>query len=355
MVVFGILPISLSTIQKVYHINDFQIGIFLSLFYTFFGFFTFFMKVYHKSKKLILLGMGMIYIALGCLAISTPLFFRKDYLISEYNTDYTHKSFQKPFVQDKNYWIYYSILGVGFSLIGVGSSPLFTISLDYIADLFDIEDVESRTRVFHVFSKIGAIFTSIIGTYVFKLPLFPGRHFQNYFSYNENGWLGAFWILFLIGSVYFFIFGIDTFMIAFKTSRSKMFENLPNKNTRKFQPIRINNFSKDADLAAILKNFKWWCLMYINLSSTFVEFILVFYTPMYLEVQFHLPPWKVKLFNLGGIIWRAYGSSLYIIWVYCWIWNGRISSVKCKSYLHNSIYSWINFYIDSLFFIKLPL
>lgn len=251
----------------------------------------------HKPRWL---GYGLIFQGAGALVFALPEFLFGNYSAGAAGALTLESCTINPdemFVSncDSTNVIAYLIMLVGNVLIGIGAAPLFTLGLSYIDDITYPRYVPIHMGIFYTAVAIGPAIGYALGG-VF-LTVYVNPWVDTRLVESDPGWVGAWWICFIISSVLSFVLALPFLMFP---------RFLPNhgrvvKARRKQQAVvHISKYGDESSLKdqlwafpghlwELCKSLSFLCVT-LALGALFLTLYgLVAFGPKFIESVFNIP------------------------------------------------------------------
>ena len=298
----------LTSIEKRYKFSAIQLGMLTStvdftilvtvIFISYFG---------GNSHKPRWLGVGVFIQGLGSLLFASPQFIAGEYDVGkDANLSFEACKDTNDFSPDcdetsDNY--IYLVFILANILIGIGGAPLFTIGTSYIDDIFHPKRAPIWLGIFYTAAVLGPSLGFGIGGGFLTIYVDPWR--DTTLEEADPGWVGAWWIGFILCGGISLLISIPFFMFPLKyddTDRvqSERTRLLHSKNKTKEDSKReVNLKTLPHDIARTLARMPFLFLTLAYSMQLFVLSGLVSFAPKYLETQFGLTA------SSGGLVFGA--------------------------------------------------
>ena len=302
----GLNSIALSSLETRYKFSNIQLGMITSsfeitvlvaaLFISYFG---------GNSHKPRWLGIGVFVLGLGTLLFSLPQFIAGEYDVGKTaNLSFEACGDANDFAPDcKGSNSVYIVFILGNILIGGGSTPLFTIGTSYIDDIIRPKHTPIWLGIFYTVAVIGPALGFGVGGGFLTMYVDPWK--DTTLKESDPGWVGAWWIGYIICGVICLLISILFFMIpekhqnsdAIQRERVKLASIQHNKTVKKEDfNIRVQIKELPKHVADLLSRIPFLCVtLAVSLQALVISGLLIF-APKYVETQFGLTA------SLGGLI-----------------------------------------------------
>ena len=305
--ILGLQSVVLTSIEKRYKFSALQLGMISStvdftvlvtvIFISYFG---------GSSHKPRWLGAGVFIQGLGSLLFASPQFIAGEYdvgkdanLSFEACRDVNDFSPDCDQTSDNVYFIFI----LANVLIGIGAAPLFTIGTSYIDDIFHPKRAPIWLGIFYAAAVVGPSLGFGLGGGFLTIYVDPWRN--TILEQSDPGWVGAWWIGFILCGGISILISIPFFMFPLKypdtdhiqTERTKLLHS--KKATKKDSKYQVNLKTLPCDIAKILARMPFLFLTLAYSLQIFTASGLVAFAPKYLETQFGLTA------SVGGLVFGA--------------------------------------------------
>jgi len=261
----------------------------------------------HKPRWL---GVGVLVQGLGSLLFASPQFITGEYDVGKNaNLSFEACKDENDFspdcdeVSDNIYFIFV----LANILLGIGASPLFTIGTSYIDDIIHPKRAPICLGIFYTVAVVGPSLGFGLGGGFLSIYVDPWK--DTTLEQSDPGWVGAWWIGFIICGGISLLIGIPFFMFPMKYSDTDHIQaeriklasiHCSRKVTKEDLRYQVNLKALPRDIAKILAHvpFLFLTLAY-SLQILIFSGILTF-APKYLETQFGLTA------SVGGLIFGAF-------------------------------------------------
>jgi len=256
-------------------------------------FISYFGGTRHKPKWL---GAGVFIQGIGALLFASPQFISGEYDIGKNaNLSFEACSDENDFSPDcntKSSNIYFIFILANI-LIGIGASPLFTVGVSYIDDLVHPRRAPIWLGIFYALAVIGPALGFGIGGGFLRLYVYPSR--ETTLEESDPGWVGAWWIGFIICGAISILMSILFFMFPEKYSdtdfiKQERIKQISVKLSRQATEEDLVYRVKLKDLPRhVLKLLARMPFLFISLAYSAQIFVisgLVVFSPKYIEAQF---------------------------------------------------------------------
>ena len=260
----------------------------------------------HKPRWL---GVGVFIQGLGSLLFASPQFIAGEYDVGkDANLSFEACRDVNDFSPDcdetsDNVYFVFILANV---LIGIGAAPLFTIGVSYIDDIIHPKRAPIWLGTFYTVAVVGPSLGFGIGGGFLTIYVDPWR--DTVLEESDPGWVGAWWIGFILCGGISLLISIPFFMFPMKyhdtdhiqAERIKLASIRYNKKaTKEDLNYQVNLKTLPRDIARILVRMPFLFLTLAYSLQLFVLSGLVSFAPKYLETQFGLTP------SVGGLVFGA--------------------------------------------------
>ena len=203
---------------------------------------------------------------------------------------------------------------IGNILIGIGAAPLFTVGTSYLDDIIHPKYVSIHMGVFLSFAVIGPALGFALGGALLSIYVDPW--IATTLEPGDPGWVGAWWISFLLAAVISWLFSIPFFMFPKLLPNSLEVKKAREKEMAQKYEGKDSIFDQ-VDFATKVKTFPQhikqvlltpsWLFITIAISfSTLIVSGVASFAPKYLETQFNLSA------STASLIVGAIGKSFIV-------------------------------------------
>ena len=268
----------------------FDLAVVLSvLFISYFG---------HTAHKPRWLGVGLILQGVGTFVFTSPQFFFGKYDIGSNTTlqleECLDDSSYDPTCDPANN-IAYTLFIVGNFIIGVSAAPLFTIGFSFIDDIVLPKFVPIHLGLFTICAVVGPAIGFGLGGAFLSIYVDPQQ--TTTLTEADPGWVGAWWVCFLVSSIMSFLLAIPFLMYPrllpnCHLVRKERLKEMAHKYTSKLaeeESFRNQVKSFPRHIKKLVKNASW---VFLTIAVTLLFFSLdgmVAFGPKYIETQYNIP------------------------------------------------------------------
>ncbi|KII63102.1 Solute carrier organic anion transporter family member 4C1 [Thelohanellus kitauei] len=189
-----------------------------------------------------------------------------------------------------------TLMYIGYALIGIGSAPLFTIAINYILETFDESQTPLFTTIYYTCQVLGIVFVFILGKIALNIPMFPWKEQDSQLTPDQDNWVGAYWVIYLIGFFIMLFLLIANLIVSQYIKYKSKTVNLPPKQDKTTKRSFSNLFSS---VLGVVKNVKLFLMIISYACVNLAENSIANYLQMYLEVQFQMSPDNAAIW--GGV------------------------------------------------------
>ena len=210
----GFRAIVISSIEKRYHFSStaasiilgaFDVAIVISvIFISYFG---------NKAHKPKILGIGLITQGIGAFIFALPELFFGSYTVgsnAKLRLESCHMNNFTPSTCNPANYAAYTFFLLGDFIIGVGAAPLFTIGTSFIDDIVRPKQVPIHLGVFYSMAILGPAIGYGLGGAFLSIYVDPWE--STTLEQADPGWVGAWWLCFLIGGIVSILLSIPFLM-----------------------------------------------------------------------------------------------------------------------------------------------
>ena len=261
----------------------------------------------HKPRWL---GAGVFIQGLGSLVFAMPQFITGEYDVGRHaNLSFEEcrdvNDFSPDCTEQSNN--VYPVFILANILIGIGASPLFTVGTSYIDDIIHPKRAPIWLGIFYTIAVVGpAVGFGLGGAF---LTVFVDPWKDTTLEESDPGWVGAWWLGFVLCGVISLSISILFFMFpekypdskAIETERLKLASIQHHKPVKKEDlNIRFQIKELPKHLADLLARVPFLCVSLAFSLQSLIVSGLVSFAPKYIETQFGLTASISSL--LGGAV-----------------------------------------------------
>ena len=251
-----------------------------------------------KNHKPRLIGYGIVVQGIGALIFASPQFIFGRYhtgLASNLTLEACDLSSDISTNCSSSNSLAYCIILLGNLLIGIGASPLFTIGVSYIDDITLPKYVPIHSGIFYACATIGPALGYALGGAFLSIYVDPWLATQ--LKETDPGWVGAWWICFILSAILSFIAAIPFFLYPrFLSNYKDILEAHQKLHVRKY----MSRFGEEKSLKNQLKAFPKHLLdlakspsfIFVTAGLSFLFLTLnglVSFGPKFIESVFNIP------------------------------------------------------------------
>ena len=261
----------------------------------------------HKPRWL---GAGVFIQGLGSLLFASPQFIAGEYDVGK-DANLSFEACRdvndfSPDCDQKSDNVYFIFILANI-LVGIGAAPLFTVGTSYIDDIFHPKRAPIWLGIFYTVAVVGPSLGFGLGGGFLTLYVDPWR--DTVLEESDPGWVGAWWIGFVICGIISLLISILFFMFPKKypdtdhiqAARIELLTSTQQNKRIAEEDLnyKVHIKALPCDIAKILARLPF---LFITVSYSIQLFILsglVSFAPKYLETQFGLTA------SLGGLVFGA--------------------------------------------------
>eukprot|EP00731_Ephydatia_muelleri_P010246 Em0005g832a len=209
----GFIAVVITSLEKRYQLSSTASSVFFSIFevavIVSVVFVTHFGGKGHKPRWL---GAGIIVQAAGCLVFALPAF-----VLGPYKTGQSidtrselcgSEHFSKSCTEGNS--IAYFMFILGFFLIGVGATPLFTLGTSFVDDIVHPKYVSIHLGFFYTMAIVGPALGYEVGGELLAVYVEPWQ--RTHLTEEDPTWVGAWWMSFLLAAVLYLVCSVPFFL-----------------------------------------------------------------------------------------------------------------------------------------------
>ena len=286
----------LTSLETRYEFSSLQLGMLSSTFdFTVLvtvSFISYFATNSHKPRWL---GAGACILGIGSLLFASPQFFTGDYNKGK-NANLSYEACRdkddfSPDCDEESDHVYYLFI-IAKVVIGIGGAPLFPIGTSFIDDIFHHKYVSICLGVFYTVAVIGPTLGFGIGGVLLKIYVDPWR--DTTLDESDPGWVGAWWIAYILFGMVSLIISIPFFFFPKKFSDTDFVQKARLEQAKKeglkkkdlAVQFSIKEFPKQ--ILNLLKNVTYMSVMTSHALLIFSAAGMFSFFPKYMEALFGL-------------------------------------------------------------------
>lgn len=272
----------------------------------------------HKPRWL---GIGVFIQGLGALLFASPQF-----IDGEYDVGRTaNLSFEacrdlndfSPDCSEKSSSIYFVFI-LGNILIGVGAAPLFTIGTSYIDDIIHPKHAPIWLGIFYTIAVVGPAVGFGLGGAFLTVNVDPWK--DTTLEESDPGWVGAWWLGFVVCGVISLLISILFFMFPEKYPNSDIIQKARAKlaSIQQNKPVKKEDLNVQFQVKELPKQLSDLLarmpFLFVTLALSLQALIvsgLVAFAPKYIETQFGLTSSTASIIS-GGVAIPSAGLGIML-------------------------------------------
>ncbi|XP_071493576.1 solute carrier organic anion transporter family member 4A1-like, partial [Diadema antillarum] len=304
MTAFGLVYISLTTIEKRFDLNSVQSGTIVSAY----DFSTLFVAVAvsyvgERGHRPLWVGFGSMFFCAGSLVFAIPHFVTPNYVFKETSLDYCGLPNQTDGCSgdvtsgDSNLAIYYWVFVIAQVLHGIGAASLYTLGVTYIDENVPTRHFGIYMGIYNAVTVAGPAIGYIVGGAYLGIYTDLNTEVESLtIDQSSPLWVGAWWLGFIINAILLFI--VTFIYLGFPKSlpgAEKVMEE------RKFETQKGSEFESESGALNRLKalpratltlvtNVPFMCLSAVAVVEFFFVAGLAVFGPKFLESQLSMSP-----------------------------------------------------------------
>ncbi|KII70991.1 Solute carrier organic anion transporter family member 5A1 [Thelohanellus kitauei] len=266
------------------------------------------------------ISIGMFLISVGGIIFILPVLMKSNQSLNVTINSHLciENDIKKAELEDPNQALYLSLMYISFALIGIGSAPLFTIAIKYIFETFSEERTPIFNSIFGMCQMLGTMIVFVFSKFILKIHIFPWKNNHPKITQEQETWVGAYWLIYLVGSVILFVLMIINLILTRINTRLRQIETHTNNQGPSYS---ISEFIKCT--MGIIRDVKLFVIIVSYAFLNLAKNSLGNYVHRYAEIQFHVSSGKASLYAGASAVFST------IIGLY-------ISSILMKKYRQNN-------------------
>ncbi|XP_047145428.1 solute carrier organic anion transporter family member 4C1 [Hydra vulgaris] len=328
LVITGVTFTAITSIEKQYGLKSTESGLLLSVTYdAAYGICCLFVSYIGHNHKPRFIAAGMLVMACGCFITTIPKYIVGSYTAGvQISTDFCQISSNYTIPQttcsEGTLWYYKGLFALGFVLMGIGATPLYTLAPAHIEEVTHRGQGSLYLGIYYAAAVIGPAVGFIIGLPILNTWVDIKQPTNSALTTHDGNWVGAWWIGFLIGAGILLIPIIP--MLGFPRIFSDSKEIRKKKNeledtTEEDQRLRHDLKSIWPSMKNLLKNKSFLFITLATASESLATGGFATFLPKFIETQFFLPASQSSLYTgiiaipgaAGGIVLGGYLSKRY--------------------------------------------
>ncbi|KII63090.1 Solute carrier organic anion transporter family member 4A1 [Thelohanellus kitauei] len=202
--VTGAVSVSMSSIEKAFKLSNIYVVMVLTVYNIFLGLASIPVSYLAKNNKQFFLNLGMLSISIGGCIFILPVFLKSqpkmaNILVRTYLCGENVSS--RPVTESHYQALYVVIMYIGYAVIGVGSVPLFTTAIRYIIETFEKSKSPLLISIYFLCQVMGTMLVFLSSKLILRVPLHPWIKRDPHEVPDQDKWVGAYWLIYLIGSI----------------------------------------------------------------------------------------------------------------------------------------------------------
>ncbi|XP_002169449.1 solute carrier organic anion transporter family member 4C1 isoform X1 [Hydra vulgaris] len=328
LVVTGITFTTITSIEKQFGLKSTESGLLLSVTYdAAYGICCLFVSYIGHNHKPRFIGLGMLVMACGCFIISIP-----EYLVGSYtagiqiSTDFcqisSNYTIPETNCNDGTLWYYKGLFALGFVLMGVGATPLYTLAPAHIEEVTHRGQGSLYLGIYYAAAVLGPAVGFIIGLPILNTWVDIKQPTNSAITTQDNNWVGAWWIGFLVGAgvLLFPVIPMLGFPRIFSDSKEiRKKKNELEDTTLEDQTLRHDLKSVWPSIKKLLQNKSFLFITLATASESLATGGFATFLPKFIETEFYLTASQSSLYTgiiiipgaAGGIILGGYISKRF--------------------------------------------
>jgi len=292
----GLTPVVLTSLETRYDFSSIELGILSSTFdltvLVTVSFISYFATNSHQPRWL---GAGACFLGVGTLMFASPRLLTGDYNMGK-NANLSFEACRdkndfSPDCDEESDHIYFVFI-LAKIVIGIGGAPLFPIGTSFIDDIIHPKYVSICLGIFYTMAIIGPTFGFGIGGILLKVYVDPWK--DTTLDESDPGWVGAWWIPYLLFGILALIISIPFFFFPKKFSNTDFIRQERLEQARR-EGLKIKDFTAEFNIWEFPRQV-FTLLSSVTYSTTMMSHALMIFSaagmltffPKYMEALFGL-------------------------------------------------------------------
>ncbi|XP_065898058.1 solute carrier organic anion transporter family member 4C1-like isoform X2 [Dysidea avara] len=319
-IVSGLTSVVLSTLETRYKFSSIQLGMLSSAFDITVLVTVVFISYFGGTHKAKWLGAGVFIQGIGALLFASPQFITGDYDVGK-DANLTleecrdQNDFSPECRKSDNIYVLFIFANM---VIAVGAAPLFTIGTSYIDDIVHPKRAPIWLGIFYTWAVVGPALGFGIGGGFLIVYVDPWR--ETTLEESDPGWVGAWWIGYVICGVISLLISIPFFMFPEKYPDTDFIQeerikqmSIQYKREISKEDLNIKFHLKELprQVFDLLANVPFMCITISFALQALVVSGLVAFAPKYVQTQFSLSASAASLIS-GAVAIPSAGVGIML-------------------------------------------
>ena len=312
----------LSSLEVRYKFSSIQVGMIASTFditvLVTVVFISYFGGNSHKPRWL---GVGVFIQGLGSLLFASPQFIAGEYDIGK-DANLSFEACRdvndfSPECNEESSNVYFIFI-LSNILIGIGAAPLFTVGTSYIDDIICPKHAPIWLGIFYTTAIVGPAVGFGLGGAFLTIYVDPWK--DTTLEESDPGWVGAWWLGFILCGVISLLMSISFFMFPEKYQNSDAIqqERIKLASVQRNKPVKKEDLNIRFQVKELPKNLLELLMrmpfLFVTLSYSLQGLIIsgfVSFAPKYIETQFGLTSSLSSLIS-GAVAIPSAGAGIML-------------------------------------------
>ncbi|KII63096.1 Solute carrier organic anion transporter family member 4A1 [Thelohanellus kitauei] len=294
-IVTSAFSVSISAIVKAFKLSNLFVLVVLSIYHILLGLCSIPLTRFANRYKQMYISLGTLLVCYGGIIFILPVISKSRQIgVDIQSTLCTESSKNVIGKKDQRQSSRLILIYLGYALIGIGSAFFSTISVKFIMETFEKSRRQLLTSIYFFCQVLGTFSIFVFSRYYLTIPMIAWKKQEAQMLPEDDIWIGAYWLPYLIGSCLLFVLMICNTIVSRIVARNSVSNRFKKSSSSIYS---TSDFMRGS--IKILGNFQ---LLVLILAYSFINLAknsLSSYLQVYLEIQFHVPSNKASFY--GGI------------------------------------------------------
>lgn len=324
MLVSGNLIIIISSIEKRFGYKSYQTGIITSVYELSFGFSGILVSyIGRNGRKLKYLAFGANLMSLGCVFFALPQFIYSSYYPNINQSSIDCSSYMNTESCDSSSALPLVLFCIGYSLIGIGSSPIYTLGCSYIDEITTHGQNGLYLGFMYTCAALGPAFGFILGKPFLMTWVDVNLPENLVINSNSNDWIGAWWMGSCVYAILLILCSVPLHLFPsnLNTGTLRIIKESQASGNEMLSTPKENIFYQ---LKCLMKNHMFMILTFVTMIDGISSSGIGAFLSKHIENNFHQKPEMASLYT-GFVVVPGAGGGLILggLCVKKFKWIGR--------------------------------